>query len=144
MLDPRYIRENTELVRQALADRQDTAPVDEILELNTQRRQKVSQLDNLRQQRKVLSKERHRPRRRDAPSVPRFKTWRKRSGDWTNSLRNYCYRYPISRSPMYRWVGTKAITSWYAPGESRGNSILSRPHTGSWGKTWALSTSSAA
>ena len=58
MLDPRYIRENTELVRQALADRQDTAPVDEILELNTQRRQKVSQLDNLRQQRKVLSKER--------------------------------------------------------------------------------------
>jgi len=58
MLDVKFIRENPELVRQAVKNRQDTAPVDEILELDTQRRQKVGELDGLRQQRKTLSKER--------------------------------------------------------------------------------------
>jgi seryl-tRNA synthetase len=58
MLDIKYIRENPEVIKQAVANRQDTAPIDDILELDTQRRQKVGQLDNLRQQRKALSKER--------------------------------------------------------------------------------------
>jgi seryl-tRNA synthetase len=58
MLDIRFIRENPDIVRQAIKDRQDSAPVDEILELDVQRRQKVGELDNLRQQRKALSKER--------------------------------------------------------------------------------------
>ena len=58
MLDIKFIRENPELVRQAIANRQDTAPVDDILELDKQRRQKVGELDSLRQQRKALSKER--------------------------------------------------------------------------------------
>ena len=58
MLDIKYVRENPELVQQAVANRQDTAPVDEIIRLDTERRKKVGELDNLRQQRKVLSKER--------------------------------------------------------------------------------------
>lgn len=58
MLDIKYIRENPDTVRQAVKNRQDTAPVDEILELDVQRRQKVGELDSLRQQRKALSKER--------------------------------------------------------------------------------------
>jgi seryl-tRNA synthetase len=58
MLDIKYIRENPEIVKQAVKNRRDTAPVDAILELDTQRRQKVGELDNLRQQRKLLSKER--------------------------------------------------------------------------------------
>ena len=58
MLDVKFIRENPELVRQAVANRRDTAPVDDILELDTLRRQKVGELDGLRQQRKALSKER--------------------------------------------------------------------------------------
>ena len=58
MLDIRYIRENPEIVKQAVENRRDTAPVDDILELDTERRQKVGELDNLRQQRKLLSKER--------------------------------------------------------------------------------------
>jgi seryl-tRNA synthetase len=58
MLDIKFIRENPELVRQAIANRQDSAPVDDILELDKQRRQKVGELDSLRQQRKALSKER--------------------------------------------------------------------------------------
>ena len=58
MLDIKYIRDNPEIVGQSIANRQDTAPVDEILELDTQRRRKVGELDSLRQQRKTLSKER--------------------------------------------------------------------------------------
>ncbi len=58
MLDIKLIRENPETVRQAVANRQDTAPIDEIIRLDVERRKKVGELDNLRQQRKTLSKER--------------------------------------------------------------------------------------
>jgi len=58
MLDLKFIRENTELVRQGIADRQDSAPVDEILRLDAERRQKTQQLDNLRRKRKEIARER--------------------------------------------------------------------------------------
>ncbi len=58
MLDIKYIRENPDLIKKSVADRHDSAPIDEILELDTLRRQKVGELDNLRQQRKQVSKER--------------------------------------------------------------------------------------
>jgi seryl-tRNA synthetase len=64
MLDIKFIRENPDLVRQAVANRQDTAPIDEILGLDMQRRQKVGELDSLRQQRKALSKEREKAQER--------------------------------------------------------------------------------
>ena len=56
MLDIKYIRENPEIVRQSLKKRHDTAPIDEILDIDMERRQMVGKLDNLRQQRKALSK----------------------------------------------------------------------------------------
>jgi seryl-tRNA synthetase len=58
MLDIKYIRENPELVKKSVADRHDDAPIDCILELDVLRRQKIGELDSLRQQRKVVSKER--------------------------------------------------------------------------------------
>ncbi len=58
MLDIKFIRENPELVKKSVADRHDDAPIDKILELDVLRRQKVGELDNLRQQRKAVSKER--------------------------------------------------------------------------------------
>ncbi len=64
MLDLKLIRENPNLVRQALENRQDSAPLDEILALDVERRQKVGELDNLRQERKVLSKEREKAQER--------------------------------------------------------------------------------
>jgi len=64
MLDIRYIRENPELVRQAIANRHDDAPVDEILRLDTERRQKIGKLDSLRQERKTISKEREKAQER--------------------------------------------------------------------------------
>ncbi|HEX74774.1 MAG TPA: serine--tRNA ligase [Dehalococcoidia bacterium] len=58
MLDLKFVRENIELVRQAVDNRQDTAPLDEILELDLARRQKVLELESLRHTRKEASRER--------------------------------------------------------------------------------------
>jgi seryl-tRNA synthetase len=59
MLDLKFIRENTDQVRKAIADRQDTAPLDEILELDGERRQKLLELEDLRHQRKEASQEKN-------------------------------------------------------------------------------------
>jgi seryl-tRNA synthetase len=64
MLDIKYIRENPDAVRQAINNRHDSAPVDEILKLDSQRRQKVGELDSLRQERKAISKEREKAQER--------------------------------------------------------------------------------
>ena len=58
MLDLRFIRENTDSVRQAVANRQDSAPLDEILRLDLMRREKVNELENLRHLRKEAGRER--------------------------------------------------------------------------------------
>ncbi len=58
MLDLKFIRENTDLVREAIANRQDSAPVDEILQLDLGRRQKILKLEDLRHARKEVARER--------------------------------------------------------------------------------------
>jgi seryl-tRNA synthetase len=57
MLDLKFIRENTELVRKAIANRQDRAPMDEILKIDASRRQKLIELEETRRKRKELAKE---------------------------------------------------------------------------------------
>jgi len=61
MLDLKFIRENIELVREAVASRQDTAPLDEILKLDAERRQKVMELEGLRHARKQTAREKQVP-----------------------------------------------------------------------------------
>ena len=58
MLDIKFIRENPDVVRQAIANRQDTAPLDEILQFDGERRQKMTELEELRRNRKQASRER--------------------------------------------------------------------------------------
>jgi seryl-tRNA synthetase len=58
MLDLRFIRENIDLVREAVANRQDTAPLDEILELDADRRKKVAELEDFRHERNEAAQER--------------------------------------------------------------------------------------
>ncbi len=60
MLDLKFIRENIDQVREAVANRQDTAPLDEILRLDAERRQKLLELESLRHARKAISRERER------------------------------------------------------------------------------------
>jgi seryl-tRNA synthetase len=58
MLDINLIRENPELVRKALSDRQDNpAPVDSILKLDEQRRALLVQVEALKAERNAVSKE---------------------------------------------------------------------------------------
>ncbi|MBA7578948.1 Serine--tRNA ligase [subsurface metagenome] len=52
-------------MRQAIADRRDTAPLDEILDLDAKRRQKMRELDELRQARKTIAREREKEKGRD-------------------------------------------------------------------------------
>jgi len=58
MLDLRFIHENSQIVKEALQNRQDSAPVDEILQLDGERRRKLFDLENFRHTRKEASKER--------------------------------------------------------------------------------------
>jgi len=58
MLDLKFIRENTDIVRQAIANRYDSAPLDEILRLDGERRQKITELEEMRRSRRQASKER--------------------------------------------------------------------------------------
>jgi len=58
MLDLKFIRENIDLVRQAIEQRQDSAPLDEILHLDSERRQRILELESLRHERKEASRER--------------------------------------------------------------------------------------
>jgi len=58
MLDLKFIRENAHLVRDALTKRRDNAPLDDILELDTQRRQKLVELEDLRHLRKEAARKR--------------------------------------------------------------------------------------
>lgn len=59
MLDLKFIRDNTDQVRQAIADRRDTAPLDEILKLDSKRRGKLLELEELRHQRKEAAREKN-------------------------------------------------------------------------------------
>ncbi len=58
MLDLKFIRENIELVQQAIEKRQDSAPLDEILGLDAERHQTILELEGLRHERKEAARER--------------------------------------------------------------------------------------
>ncbi len=60
MLDLKFIRENIDLVRQAVAKRQDTAPLDEILQLDAEHRQALIKLEDFRHIRKEAAREKKR------------------------------------------------------------------------------------
>jgi seryl-tRNA synthetase len=56
MLDIKLIRDNPDLIRQALEKRGDSAPLDEIISLDEQRRQFLHEMETLRAQRNEVSK----------------------------------------------------------------------------------------
>ena len=58
MLDLKFIRDNIDQVRAAMSNRNTAVPLDEILQLDVDRRQKITELEDLRRQRKESSRER--------------------------------------------------------------------------------------
>ncbi len=81
MLDLKFIRENIDLVRQAVANRRDTAPLDEILELDQKRRQQINELEDLRHARKEAA------RNREAASAQEGRDLRVRIRDLEEEVR---------------------------------------------------------
>ncbi len=65
MLDLKFIREHPDEVREALVKLNDTAPIDEILSLDTQRRELLAEADALKHRRNVVSKEIGRMKEKD-------------------------------------------------------------------------------
>lgn len=65
MLDLKYVREHPEEVREALVKRNEMAPLDEILELDERRRTLLADVQGLKHQRKVTSKEISRMKEKD-------------------------------------------------------------------------------
>lgn len=61
MLDLKYIRENPDAVRRAIANRHDNAPIDDILEQDAAHRGMLTELDELRRKRKEISRARTAP-----------------------------------------------------------------------------------
>ena len=133
MLDLRFIRENIDLVREALVKRRDSAPLDEILELDTTRRQKVTELEDLRRARKETAR-----KRTAADEGRRLRAKIRELEEEVRSLdtrlEELLLQVPNLPRPPCRWAPAKRITSWCAPGESRGASISSQPPTGNWGR----------
>jgi seryl-tRNA synthetase len=64
MIDIKLIRENPDLVKTAIQNRHDDTPIDDILRIDLERRQNIVKLDNLRQERKAISKEREKAHER--------------------------------------------------------------------------------
>ena len=87
MLDLTYIREHADEVKEAMAKLYAEAPIDEILDLDKQRRALLQEVEQLKQQRNVVSKEigkmnaaRPRSARRRRPRCAR---WAIGSRRWT-------------------------------------------------------------
>ena len=57
MLDLRFIRDNIELVRQNIINKNESARIDSILELDEKRRKIIQEVEKLKNQRNVVSKE---------------------------------------------------------------------------------------
>ena len=57
MLDLKFIRENPELVKQGIKNKNEQASVDEILELDSKKRNTLNEVENLRAEHKKRSKE---------------------------------------------------------------------------------------
>ncbi|MFC1865223.1 serine--tRNA ligase [Chloroflexota bacterium] len=81
MLDLKFIRDNAGLVKKAIADRQDSVPLNDILELDVLRRHKMGELDVLRMKRKALA------RGRDTESADEGRALRERIHTIENGLR---------------------------------------------------------
>jgi seryl-tRNA synthetase len=57
MLDLKFIRENPDLIKEALVKLNTTAPLDDILALDEERRELLSEVEGLRHERNIVSKE---------------------------------------------------------------------------------------
>jgi seryl-tRNA synthetase len=99
MLDLKFIRENPDMVRQAVANRQDCAPLDEILRLEAERRQKIRELDDLRQARKAISQEREKGKEKGRDLRPMIRSLEEESRRLDEQLEELLLQVPNVPQP---------------------------------------------
>ena len=154
MLDINIIREQPEVVRKAMRDRQlDDLPVDAILQLDEKRRGRLTEVEKMKAERNAVSKEIGQTK--DAASRQAKIEAMRAVGDkigaldkevaeveaQLNALTATIPNIPDVRTPSAKM---KART-WSANGwRSCRNSISSQSRTGTWARRLASSTSSAA
>ena len=69
MLNPRLIREETDRVRQAMADRHASAPIEQILALDVERRRLLTETESLRARRNAVSQQISRTKEKPAALI---------------------------------------------------------------------------
>lgn len=130
MLDLKFIRENVECVRQAIANRHDSAPLDEILLLDTERRQKMTELEELRRNRKQSSRERQADAAEEGRALrTKIRDLEEEVNKMDVNLRDLLLQMPNIPSPQVP-VGKDSsdnivLRSW---GEPRKLPFAARPH----------------
>jgi seryl-tRNA synthetase len=122
MLDIKLIRENTELVRQAIANRHDKAPLDELLQADTERRKKTTELEEMRRVHKEVSKQRQQDEASLAAGRIRrdqMKTLEETVNQLDEQIKNFLLQMPNIPQPSVP-VGAssednKVIRAWSEP-----------------------------
>ena len=145
MLDLKFIRDNTDIVRKAIAVRHDNAPIDEIIELDIAKRQKMALVEEIRCERKNLAKT------QGADSAERGRELRDRIKTIDDELRDIDSRLedlllrvpniPQESVPIGDSEDDNIVISTCG---KCANSILFRLRTGNWVKGWELSISKEA
>jgi seryl-tRNA synthetase len=131
MLDLKFIRENPDIVRRAIANRHDTAPVEEILQLDTERRLKISEMEEVRRSRKQNSKERQADAAEEGRAlrtkIRDLEEGVKITEDKLNNLLLQMPNIPSNKVPLGAGSeDNKIVRSW---GEPRTLNFEAKPHS---------------
>lgn len=129
MLDIKFVRENTDLVRNALLNRGDNTDLDRILEVDSERRGKVSELEALRRERKESARGKQAADNRGRELRSRIKAVEEEVRGLDDNLYELLLSVPNIPQPSVP-IGrdesdNKVIRSWKEPKKTI---ISSRPH----------------
>lgn len=129
MLDIKFVRENTDLVRNALLNRGDNTDLDRILEVDSERRGKVSELEALRRERKESARGKQAADNRGRELRSRIKAVEEEVRGLDDNLYELLLSVPNIPQPSVP-IGrnesdNKVVRSWKEPKKTI---ISSRPH----------------
>ena len=143
MLDPKFIRDNAELVKQKLTARGVKLDLEQFLTLEKQRREMLQEIEKLRAERNQASDSIARMKKKRKTFLPgysqRLKKRRRESRCWkmiSNQSRRLsataCLWFPIFPMHLSPPVTAAMITRRHGAGERRRNFLSSRSPTGNW------------
>jgi len=142
MIDIKIIRENPELIRKTLQNRNDNAPIDEIIKLDESYRRSLQETESLRAKRNDVSKQISKMKEKPAELIAEMRQVGEKNQCpgktnrqiWLPSCTNTCSGCRIFPEMMSRLARMPMIISMFAPGVSRGSLLFNPCRTGSLGK----------